>query len=854
MFCPIYGMSGFSSLRLHWMLVAASFLVPAGLFAAAAVHDRAAMLKEVENAITRSVAVMHEHARKVMETAELALARADDRVDDLTWDRIAAPETSAFLARLKAPLEQAASLWIADAQGVVRAGSMEWDRTAPGVADRDFFQAQRERNAGTFISASFRGRASGHPTFALSRRRSTANGQFDGTVHIGLDPEYFARFYAGAASELPHTGALVRADGEVLIREPDRAVNTRLGADSPMMREVAAHPEGGFFTATSSVDGRQRMHAYRKVAGYPLYVSLGVETAVAMHRWHAHLAGFAAVAAATSLALLFLSLLALRGVWSEQAVALRLRAALGELQTAKAAAEAAMRAKADFLATMSHEIRTPLNGIIGFAGLILDRSDLPSDLHRQIRLVLTAGTSLLTVVNDVLDLSKIEAGGIALDPRPFAMESLVENTASIVRGAAEAKGLALTVAVDPDVPAWLIGDEDRLRQVLLNFLNNAVKFTQRGGVVLRVARDGTDAQGTLLRFSVSDTGIGIPEGGQERLFQRFSQMDGSISREFGGTGLGLAICKHLVELMGGTVGLRSRPGEGSTFWCLVKLRPAAPLLSEASQVLQHPARRRAGHILVVDDTPMNQEIARALLEKVGFTVDVASDGPSGIAAVRTGDYQLVLMDVQMPGMTGVDATQRIRLLPEPARSVPVVAMTANVLPDQVSDYKQAGMDAHVGKPIDREHLYAVVDRWMRSTVQPKDAVVPVAVTEADRAFFDISAYRQLAELLGEAQAEHYLRKLRDTVRDGFAAAPTSPDAVTRLKEEAHVTSSQAGILGFIQLSQACKRLDEACGRGGDVDAALSDVQALQGEVLAYADALLSESMPSAPPSERALSG
>ena len=192
--------------------------------------------------------------------------------------------------------------------------------------------------------------------------------------------------------------------------------------------------------------------------------------------------------------------------------------AAGELEAAKAEAEAAAKVKSDFLATMSREIRTPLNGIIGFTGLVLDRSDLPPDLRCQVRLVLTAGTSLLTVVNDVLDLSKIEADRIALDPRPFAMESLVENTASLVRGAAEAKGLAFAVEVGPDIPAWLVGDEHRLRQVLLNFLNNPVKFTQRGRVSLRVSRDGEDAPGgARLRFAVSDTGIGIPQASQGRL-------------------------------------------------------------------------------------------------------------------------------------------------------------------------------------------------------------------------------------------------------------------------------------------------------------------------------------------------
>ena len=176
----------------------------------------------------------------------------------------------------------------------------------------------------------------------------------------------------------------------------------------------------------------------------------------------------------------------------------------------------------------------------------------------------------------MLDLSKIEAGGIVLDPRPFATERLAENTAALVRGAAEAKRLAFEVAVDPDVPGWLVGDNDRLRQVLLTFLNNAVKFTHDGHVALRVAQEGVGTDGMRLRFTVSDTGIGIPRDSQGRLFQRFSQMDGSISREFGGTGLGLAICKHLTEMMGGTVGVESRPGEGSTFWFTVTLPHAVP--------------------------------------------------------------------------------------------------------------------------------------------------------------------------------------------------------------------------------------------------------------------------------------
>lgn len=385
------------SLRLHWMLVAASLVVPAGLFAAAAVHDRATVLEVAQDAIIRSVSVMHEHARKVLETAELALARADDRVDDLSWDQIAAPETSAFLSRLKAPLEQAVAIWVTDAQGVIRAGSQEWDRASPSIAGRDFFQAQRERDAGTFISRAFQGKATARATFAVSRRRSTADGRFDGTVHIGLDPEYFARFYAEAASDLPHTGALVRADGEVLIREPVRAGSMRLSADNPMMREIAVRPEQGFATAASSVDGTQRMYAYRKVSGYPLYVALGAAKAVVLQRWHAHLAGFAAVAAAASLALLLLSWLALRGVRSERATTARLSATLDELRQETARREAAegrvrqaqrMEAVGQFTAGIAHDFNNLLTAVLGSLEML--QRCLPARDERVARLLSTA--------------------------------------------------------------------------------------------------------------------------------------------------------------------------------------------------------------------------------------------------------------------------------------------------------------------------------------------------------------------------------------------------------------------------------------------------------------------------------
>jgi PAS domain S-box-containing protein len=378
---------------------------------------------------------------------------------------------------------------------------------------------------------------------------------------------------------------------------------------------------------------------------------------------------------------------------------------------ALAQAEKASAAKSEFLATMSHEVRTPLHGILGHTDLLLAEEGLSSDQRRHAERIRGAGAALLTVVNDILDFSKIDAGQIELDPQVFAPASLIESAVSIVKGMANTKGLSLHVDVAEDLPAWVVGDQDRLRQILLNLLNNAVKFTPVGSVALRVVAKSESGDLCRLRFTVEDTGIGIPQDKRDRLFQRFSQVDGSVRREFGGTGLGLAISKRLVELMGGEIGLKSREAQGSAFWFTVTLPLAQDFVHHTVAEPQRSKSKRSVRVLLAEDNEINQEIARAVLEAAGHEVHIVEDGAEAIMAIQANAYDLVLMDVQMPNVDGITATRRIRALRHPASTVPIVAMTANVLPQQVQQFRAAGMNDHVGKPFKREELYAAIDRW-----------------------------------------------------------------------------------------------------------------------------------------------
>jgi signal transduction histidine kinase/CheY-like chemotaxis protein len=395
-----------------------------------------------------------------------------------------------------------------------------------------------------------------------------------------------------------------------------------------------------------------------------------------------------------------------------------LKGAMRELEVARDAANAANVLKTQFLANMSHEIRTPLNGVLAMAE-VMAMGDLAPVQRERLDVIRRSGGLLLAVLNDVLDLSKIEAGKLALFDEDFDVEVVIEQARENYALMAEAKNLAFAIDVAEEARGWWRGDADRLRQILGNLLSNAVKFTPQGSVAARI--DLSDAGG--LKLVVTDTGVGIAPEKLPTLFEKFTQADNSATRRFGGTGLGLAICRELTQMMGGSIDVESREGHGSTFTVELPLgrgRPAALQASEPASADDDGDLR----ILAAEDNPTNQQVLGAVLGSLGIEVHIVPDGKEAVEAWRTGAYDLILMDIQMPVMDGITAARTIREAEKKGsrRRTPIVALTANALTHQVEEYLAAGMDAHVAKPIEIAKLYDAISSVLNAAAT--DGVSP----------------------------------------------------------------------------------------------------------------------------------
>ena len=656
-------------------------------------------------------------ANSLMQQAELTFRTADAlllatvfRLENRPFPTEERALASALFAEQIRQAPQLATMGIIDAGGLMVASALE---LPPGTnfSDREYFihhQASADREI--FIASPVKGRATGNWIIPVSRRFNRPDGSFGGVVLVAIKANYFQELYDQL--QIGKNGAILLASmrGKLLVRRPFSDANVGRDMTKSKIFEHLKQSPAASIEIVSSTDGERRLNSYTSGTSFPLVVAVAQDPKELMAPW------VQGTQRRLGMAGLLVALCAILGVMIWRATnrlsdeATKLRESNEKLSAATRAAEAASRAKSEFLAIMSHEIRTPMAGMMGMINL-LTGTPLNPEQQELAKLAGESANNLLTVVNDILDFSKLEAGQFTQETIDFDVRQCVEAAVALMAPKLR-EGVGMAASFGNDLPAALQGDPTRISQVLLNLVGNAVKFTEKGEITVFASHSVLADGGILLRIEVADTGAGIAPEALADLFDPFTQADTSISRKYGGSGLGLAICKRLCQALGGEIQVESEPGKGSKFSFSVRCRVAsvpsvaAPSLSPAIDDADVSL-----DILVAEDNAIMRTLISKLLERRGYQPDMVCDGEAAVAAVLGKRYDVVLMDMQMPQMDGISATAAIRASDSPHRDVPIIALTANALVGQREICLAAGMHGFLTKPIHPEALYDELKRW-----------------------------------------------------------------------------------------------------------------------------------------------
>ncbi len=779
-------------------------------------RNREADIEQWKTHLSATSLTLAEHVRQSFTAADLVLKSITDYVNDAQIETeadlrkaLATEKIFEMLRNRASSAPQVSVATIVALNGDIVNFSRNWPPPPINLTDRDYFKAHiSDRELDVYLSAPVRSRGAGTWTFFFARKIRSPSGRVIGLTLAGLESEFFSNFYRRITQRQPSEITLLRADGTLLAQHPMRDEN--MGAsfvDHPAFRKLLAkgHTSSTVTTSTPFVraPGAATPHlvAIRKVNDYPVVVDLALSHEFILSDWSK------AAQISAILTLLVAGLIIGMTAWIARLLQ-RQEESLVAVEYARRAAEEAGNAKAEFLAHMSHEIRTPLNAVIGMSSLLIE-TRLDAEQKKYAAIIGRSGEHLLSLLNNVLDLSRLDAGHIDVERGPIDLADLMDGTIETARSLKQGKNLDIAGSIDADVPPIVIGDLGRVAQVVLNLLGNAVKYTSAGQVRFQIALVDRSCDHVRLRFSVTDTGIGISTEDQARLFEPFERGRQRVAKEAGGSGLGLSISRRTVELMGGKIGVASQQGSGSTFWFELPFGIGREERSVSCAASIVPPTRSL-RVLVAEDTPANQALVRAVLEKMGHTVQIVGDGGEAVEALRHRNFDVVLMDVQMPIVDGYEATRRIRNLPDAMASIPIIGVTAFARDADRLAVLGSGMNEYLSKPFRLSTLAAALRKVTEgSSPAPED----VLETEGSHAVqnFDANTLDSLLAVVGAKTFKELIDEFMtslDTLLKNLETAIAARDCKA-IRNIAHRLVGVVGQYGGKAAAEAARTLEFA---------------------------------------------